>query len=75
MFLLFKFQMFYLSYSSHYISNNIDIRTLKSCKLRELVPVPELKQWKVFMPDSNQGLKWPQLYLQPVTFRPHEQHF
>ena len=47
----------------------------KSCKLRELVPVPELKQWKVFMHDSNQGLKWPQLYLQPVTFRPHEQHF
>ena len=29
----------------------------KSCKLRELVPVPELKQWKVFMHDSNQGLK------------------
>ena len=51
-----------------YISNNIDIKTLKSLKLRERVPVPELKQWKVFMHDSSQGPKWSQLYLQPVTF-------
>ena len=41
-------------------------------ELCELVPVP-LKQWKVSMHDSNQGLKRSQLYLR-LTFWPHERN-
>ena len=41
----------------HIIFQQYRYQDSKSCKLRELVPVPELKQWKVFMHDSNQGLK------------------